>query len=143
VATKLGSGDPANEQLAVVAPEPMIPQPTVFPATTDSRPARPPPEFAVLGKLNVSVVVQVPSVAIVISNSAHVVFPSVFDFAEFTVNVAVPQDGDGVKVAQAVPVSPVPPFATETASTGRPDSECRPTAPARHTAEMRGRGLTY
>lgn len=46
------------------------------------------------------------------SISAQVVFPRVFRVAEFTVNVAVPHERDGVKDAQEVPESPVPPLAT-------------------------------
>jgi hypothetical protein len=68
----------------------------------------------VFGSVNVKVVVQEPIAVIVKEPSIKVVLPCVFDRAEFTVKVAVPHVGVGVKGAHAVPVSPVPPLATAT-----------------------------
>jgi len=71
-----------------------------------------PDEFAVLGNVKVKVETQVPIAVIVASPCIQVVFPSVLERVELTVNVAVPHVKAGVYVVQAIPVSPVPPFAT-------------------------------
>ena len=80
------------------------------PRSAVSRPLILPALLVVNGNVNVTVVVHVPMVAIVTSNSTNAnLLSTCTHFAELTVNVAVPQVKEGVKVD--VPPVAVPPRA--------------------------------
>src|SRR5258708_14035306 len=117
---------PNRAHCAVVWADPDIAQLIRSNTTANSRPANPPPELDVFGKVNVMRLVQLPSAVNVKSSWRKVVFPSVLNFAEVVVKVAVPHVTAGVNVAHAVPVSPVPPLVTANGATGREKNGAEP-----------------